>query len=55
LAKSGREEILSALAKAGMNAVALGIEESKYGAVETTKKPSAARNFSANTKKRLTV
>ena len=35
LAKSGREEILAALAKAGMNAVALGVEESKYGAVET--------------------
>src|SRR5712664_2111148 len=35
LAKSGREEILAALAKAGMNAVALGIDESKYGAVET--------------------
>src|SRR6202166_604265 len=37
LAKSGREEILAALAKAGMNAVALGVEESKYGAVETHK------------------
>src|SRR5258706_7847609 len=35
LAKSGREEILAALAKAGMNAVALGVDESKYGAVET--------------------
>src|SRR5258708_2887259 len=35
LAKSGREEILAALGKAGMNAVALGTEESKYGAVET--------------------
>ena len=35
LAKSGREEILAVLAKAGINAVALGPEESKYGAVET--------------------
>ena len=35
LAKSGREEILQALAKAGIQAVALGPEESKYGAVET--------------------
>src|SRR6202008_3434314 len=35
LAKSGREEILAALAKAGIDAVALGPEESKYGAVET--------------------
>src|SRR5499427_1785020 len=35
LAKSGREEILAVLAKAGINAVTLGPEESKYGAVET--------------------
>src|SRR5215472_13893875 len=35
LAKSGREEILAALVKAGITAVALGPEESKYGAVET--------------------
>ena len=35
LAKSGREEILAVLAKAGIDAVALGPEESKYGAVET--------------------
>ena len=35
LAKSGREEILKALDIAGMNAVALGQEESKFGAVET--------------------
>ena len=35
LAKSGREEILKALNTAGMNAVALGPEESKFGAVET--------------------
>src|SRR5499433_3029341 len=35
LAKSGREEMIQALAKAGIQAVALGPEESKYGAVET--------------------
>jgi L-fucose isomerase-like protein len=35
LAKSGREEILAALAKAGITAIALGPDESKYGAVET--------------------
>src|SRR5262244_112092 len=35
LAKSGREEILAVLAKAGINAVTLSPEESKYGAVET--------------------
>jgi len=35
LAKTGREEILRALASAGMDAVALDPSESKYGAVET--------------------
>jgi L-fucose isomerase-like protein len=35
LAKSGREEILRALSIGGIDAVALGTEESKYGAVET--------------------
>ena len=35
LAKSGREEMLQALQKAGMDAVALGPEQSKHGAVET--------------------
>jgi L-fucose isomerase-like protein len=35
LAKSGREEILGALERAGMRAIALTPEESKYGAVET--------------------
>ncbi|HZR66738.1 MAG TPA: L-fucose/L-arabinose isomerase family protein [Terriglobales bacterium] len=35
LAKSGREEILRVLDKAGMEAVALTPEQSKYGAVET--------------------
>jgi len=35
LAKTGREEILAALAKAGFDAVALGVDESAYGSVET--------------------
>jgi len=35
LAKTGREEILRALAAANMEAIALTPEESKYGAVET--------------------
>jgi L-fucose isomerase-like protein len=35
LAKSGREEMLAVLAKAGYGAVCLNPEDSKYGAVET--------------------
>ena len=35
LAKSGREEMMQALAEAGMDCVVLGPEESKHGAVET--------------------
>ena len=35
LAKSGREEMIRALEKAGMDCVVLGPAESKYGAVET--------------------
>jgi len=35
LAKSGREEMIQALAQAGIDSVVLGPEESKYGAVET--------------------
>jgi L-fucose isomerase-like protein len=35
LAKTGREEIISVLQKAGAKAVVLGPEDSKYGAVET--------------------
>jgi len=35
LAKSGREEMIQALQKAGIDVVALGTEQSKYGAVET--------------------
>lgn len=35
LAKTGREEMMRALAKAGMDSVVLGPDESKHGAVET--------------------
>src|SRR5271167_1009149 len=35
LAKSGREEMIQALQKTGMDVVVLGTEQSKYGAVET--------------------
>src|SRR5258705_1128766 len=35
LAKTGREEIIQVLQKAGMDVVILGPEQSKYGAVET--------------------
>src|SRR5271157_1351045 len=35
LAKSGREEMIQALQKAGIDVVALGTEQSKHGAVET--------------------
>src|ERR1700752_4611901 len=35
LAKSGREEMIQALARAGMDCVVLGPEDSKHGAVET--------------------
>src|ERR1700737_2632159 len=35
LAKSGREEMMQALAKAGMDCVVLRPEDSKHGAVET--------------------
>jgi L-fucose isomerase-like protein len=35
LAKTGREEMLAALAKAGYDVVAIGLDEGKYGSVET--------------------
>jgi L-fucose isomerase-like protein len=40
LAKTGREEMLKVLGAAGIRTIALGPEESKFGAVET---PSEAR------------
>jgi L-fucose isomerase-like protein len=45
LARSGREEILGALETAGMNTVALGLEESKYGAVETREESRACADL----------
>ena len=41
LAKSGREEMIAVLSKAGHRVIALGPEDSKHGAVET--RPEAAR------------
>jgi L-fucose isomerase-like protein len=41
LAKSGREEMIAAIRKAGHDVVAVGPEETKYGAIET--RPEAAR------------
>jgi len=35
LAKTGREEMIQALQKAGMDVVVLGPDQTKYGAVET--------------------
>src|SRR5215813_8762818 len=41
LAKSGREEMITAIEKAGHSVVAVGPEETKHGAIET--RPEAAR------------
>src|SRR6185437_1064856 len=41
LAKSGREEMIAAIEKAGHTVVAVGPEETKHGAIET--RPEAAR------------
>jgi len=49
LAQEGREEILQVLDKAGIDVVAVGTEETKYGAVETrTEAAKCARLFDAN-------
>jgi L-fucose isomerase-like protein len=49
LAKEGREEMIKALQDAGMNAVVLGPEDSKYGAVETREEAKkCAALFEAN-------
>jgi L-fucose isomerase-like protein len=40
LAKTGREEMLQALQRAGMDVVTLSTEESKYGAVGTPEEAS---------------
>ena len=52
LAKSGREEMIATITKAGYGVVAVGPEETKYGAIET--RPEAARCadlFKANREK----
>jgi L-fucose isomerase-like protein len=52
LAKSGREEIIQALAKAGMDAIVLGPDQSKHGAVETHEEAKrCAALFRANADK----
>jgi hypothetical protein len=43
LAKSGREEMMQMLHKAGMDVVVPGPEHSKHGAVKRLKKPNACR------------
>ena len=45
LAKSGRVEMLAAIEKAGYESVALGPEESKYGAVETRAEAAACADL----------
>jgi L-fucose isomerase-like protein len=52
LAKSGREEMIQALNKAGMDCVVLGPEQSKHGAVETYDEAKrCAELFRANEKR----
>jgi L-fucose isomerase-like protein len=52
LAKSGREEMIQALNKAGMECVVLGPEQSKHGAVETYDEAKrCAELFRANEKR----
>jgi L-fucose isomerase-like protein len=53
LAKSGREEMISAVSKAGYRVIALGPEDSKHGAVET--RPEAARCAELFRKNRETI
>jgi len=45
LARVGREEMMQALAKAGMDCVVLGPEDSKHGAVETHEEAKALRRI----------
>jgi L-fucose isomerase-like protein len=45
LAKSGREEMIAALKRAGIEAVVLGPEESKFGAVETRAESKACADL----------
>jgi hypothetical protein len=47
LAKTGREEMIQALARAGMDAVVLSPQESKHGAVETLRRRRRCRDSPA--------
>ena len=52
LAKSGREEMIAAIGKAGYNVVAVGPEETKHGAVETRGEAACCADlFKANREK----
>jgi L-fucose isomerase-like protein len=53
LAKSGREEMLAALAAAGMDVVALTPQESKYGAVETREESRGCAELFKRNRERL--
>src|SRR5215469_4734471 len=53
LARSGREEMIGAIQKAGYGVVAVGPEETKYGAVET--RPEATRCAELFKKNRETI
>src|SRR6516225_6693268 len=49
LAKSGREEMITAIGKAGFGVVAVGAEETKYGAIETRAEAACCADlFKAN-------
>ena len=53
LAKSGREEMIQALAKAAMDCVVLGPEDSKHGAVETHEEAKRCAALFQNNRERL--
>src|SRR5436305_8383105 len=53
LAKTGREEIISTLQKAGIDVVALTPEESKYGAVETREESRRCAELFKKNRERL--
>jgi len=55
LAKSGREEMIAALKRAGIEAVVLGPERSKFGAVETRAEARHAPTCSSATATRSTA
>jgi len=53
LAKSGREEMMQALAQAGIDCVVLGPEESKHGAVETHEEAKRCAELFRKNRERL--